>query len=214
MKSNYTVFYFKASPNDFFVPLGTLIAFVPWFELYVFLRAALGFISVSVVFSGFVLSIELVEGNWRTVAGICYLFPVSLSYMSIAGIAWLLRDWRDLQLAVSLPGFLFLAVWWVLPESPRWLLAMGKTQEVMAILKTAAKVNGRELPHNIDKKLLPTTTVEPESGSVMDLFKTHQLRKNTFLLFVIWFSVYLVYYGLVLNVGNIGGDIYINSVSI
>lgn len=90
---------------------------------------------------------------------------------------------------------------------------MGKTQEVMAILKTAAKVNGRELPHNIDKKLMPATTVEPESGSVMDLFKTHQLRKNTFLLFIIWFSVYLVYYGLVLNVGNIGGDIYINSVS-
>lgn len=57
--------------------LGTSIAFAPWFELYVILRGALGFISVSVVFSGFVLSIELVEGNWRTVAGICYLFPVS-----------------------------------------------------------------------------------------------------------------------------------------
>lgn len=133
--------------------------------------------------------------------------------MSIAGIAWFLRDWRNLQLAVSLPGFLFLATWWILPESPRWLLAMGKTQEVMTILKKAAKVNGRELPHNIDKKLMPAATMEPESGSVMDLFKTHQLRKNTFLLFVIWFSVYLVYYGLVLNVGNIGGDIYINSVS-
>lgn len=133
--------------------------------------------------------------------------------MSIAGIAWLLRDWRQLQVAISVPGFLFLASWWVLPESPRWLLAMGRTQEVMAILKTAAAFNGRELPHNIDKKLLPTASIEPESGRVMDLFKTYELRKNTFLLFVIWFSVYLVYYGLVLNMGNIGGDIYINSVS-
>jgi hypothetical protein len=31
-------------------------------------------------------------------------------------------------------------------------------------------------------------------------------------LYVIWFSVYLVYYGLVLNLGNIGGDIYLNTV--
>lgn len=94
----------------FFYVLGTAIAFVPWFEMYFILRAALGFISVSVVFSGFVLSIELVGGIWRTVAGISYLFPVSLSYITIAGIAYLLRDWRQLQLAISLPGFLFLGL--------------------------------------------------------------------------------------------------------
>ncbi|KAI4458557.1 solute carrier family 22 member [Holotrichia oblita] len=38
------------------------------------------------------------------------------------------------------------------------------------------------------------------------------MRKITLLLSVIWFAVYLIYYGLVLNVGNIGGDLYINSV--
>lgn len=79
--------------------------------LYAILRAILGFISVSVVFSGFVLAIEIVGGHWRTVAGLSYLFPVSLSYMSIAGLAWFLRDWRHLQIAISLPGFLFLIFW-------------------------------------------------------------------------------------------------------
>jgi MFS family permease len=92
--------------------LGVIIAFAPWFQMYFILRAALGFISVSVVFSGFVLSIELVGGNWRTVAGISYLFPVSLSYITIAGMGWLLRDWRQLQLAISLPGLIFLILWW------------------------------------------------------------------------------------------------------
>ncbi|KAJ8985369.1 hypothetical protein NQ317_008403 [Molorchus minor] len=193
--------------------LGTAIAFSPYFLMYAILRAALGFISVSVVFSGFVLSIELVGGNWRTVAGISYLFPVSLSYMSIAGIAWLLRGWRQLQLAISLPGFLFLGLWWILPESPRWLLAMGRTQEVMAILERAAKANGRQLPPNLDKQLLPDSSDEPtEDVNVLDLFKTAQMRKKTICLFLIWFSVYLVYYGLVLNLGNIGGNLYVNSV--
>ena len=79
--------------------------------MYSILRAMLGFISVSVVFSGFVLSIELVGGVWRTVAGISYLFPVSISYTVIAGMAWMVRDWRQLQLAISLPCVLFLGLW-------------------------------------------------------------------------------------------------------
>lgn len=181
--------------------------------MYFVLRAALGFISVSVVFSGFVLSIELVGGVWRTVAGISYLFPVSISYMCIAGIAYFLRNWRHLQLAISVPGFLFLGLWWILPESPRWYLATGKTKEVMAILQKAAKVNGRLLPANIDKQLQPASYGEQPSAGVMDLFRAKQIRKNTLLLFVIWFSVYLAYYGLVLNMGKIGGNLYINSVS-
>lgn len=91
--------------------LGISIAFSPWFIMYATLRALLGFISVSVVFSGFCLAIELVGGKWRTVAGISYLYPVSISYMTIAGIAYLVRDWRSLQLAISLPGILFLGLW-------------------------------------------------------------------------------------------------------
>ncbi|KAK9875028.1 hypothetical protein WA026_005836 [Henosepilachna vigintioctopunctata] len=129
------------------------IAFVPYFELYCALRLMLGFISVSVVFSGFVLSIELVGGHWRTVTGICYLFPVSIGYCIISAMAWFLRDWRHLQLAISAPGLLFLTSYFFLPESPRWLWQQEKL-----------------------------------------------------------INVYLVYYGLVLNLENIGGDIYINSV--
>lgn len=91
--------------------LGVIIAFAPSIELYYILRTFLGFISVSVVFSGFVLSIEIVGGIWRTVAGVCYLVPLAISYIAIAGIAYLLRDWRQLQLAISLSGIPFIALW-------------------------------------------------------------------------------------------------------
>ncbi|KAI4458533.1 solute carrier family 22 member [Holotrichia oblita] len=192
--------------------LGVTIAIVPWFEMYFILRAILGFISVSVVFSGFVLSIELVGGLWRTVAGIAYLFPLSISYATIAGMAYLLRNWRHLQLAISLPGILFLGLWWILPESPRWLLAMGKTQQLREVLHHAAEVNRKPLPENFEKLILPSSTATEESAGVLDLFRTPKMRKITLLLSVIWFAVYLIYYGLVLNVGNIGGDLYINSV--
>lgn len=38
-----------------------------------------------------------------------------------------------------------------IPESPRWLLAMGKVDETMEVLQKAAKVNKHPLPENMDK---------------------------------------------------------------
>lgn len=191
--------------------LGTIIAITPWFEMYIVVRTLLGFISVSVVFSGFVLTVELVGGIWRIVAGVSYLFPVAVSYMTISGIAWLIRDWRQLQLAISLPGFLILGLWWVIPESPLWLLAMGRTQEVVTILQSAARTNEKQLPPNLDKLLLTEPDIQTEKAGVLDLFRTPRMRRTTFLLCIIWFVYYLLYYGIVLNLGNIGGDLYINS---
>lgn len=81
------------------------------------------------------------------------------------------------------------------------------------VLHHAAEVNRKPLPENFEKLILPSTTAAEESAGVLDLFRTPKMRKITLLLSVIWFAVYLIYYGLVLNVGNIGGDLYINSVS-
>lgn len=104
---------------------------------------------------------------------------------------------------------------WILPESPRWLLALGKTKEVLVILEQAARFNNRKLPKNFDKLLQQEVSGDEggENVSVLDLFKTPQMRKKTLCLFLIWFSVYLGYYGLVLNLANIGGNLYINTVS-
>lgn len=198
--------------------IGITISFIPWFVGYVLLRTILGFVSVSVVFSGFVLSLEVVGGVWRTVSGVSFLFPVSISYAAIAGIAYLIRGrWRILQLTVSLPGLLFLLLlWWPITESPRWLLAVGKRKQYYRVLNAAAKFNNRPpvQEDEEEKKLAANSnenTKQDESAGIMDLFKTAHMRKNTLCLFVIWFSVYLVYYGLVLNVGNLGGDLYVNS---
>lgn len=198
------------------ISLAVIMAFSPWFELYLILRCFLGFISVSVVFSGFVLCMELVGGKWRTISGVSYLFPVPLSYITIAGIAYFIRGWSQLQLAITLPTVLLFGLWWVLPESPRWLLALGRTDEVMAILQEAASVNKRTLPPSLDKILrqdsLRKESSDQPKASIMDLFRTPNMRKNSLVLYIIWFSTYLVYYGLVLNLGNIGGDIYLNTV--
>jgi hypothetical protein len=49
-------------------------------------------------------------------------------------------------------------------------------------------------------------------SGVADLFRTPAIRRISLILYVVWFSTYLVYYGLVLNLNNLGGDVYVNSV--
>ncbi|KAE8750371.1 hypothetical protein FOCC_FOCC002930 [Frankliniella occidentalis] len=196
------------------VLFGTIIAFNPWFEMHCILRFCLGFISVGIVFSGFVLCMEVVGGKWRTISGVSYLFPVPLSYIMIAGIAYMVRGWRAIQLAITLPAILLLSFFWIMPESPRWLLSVGRKDLVIPILQEAARTNRMVLPTSLDKHLQQESSSMSgqDSAGVMDLFRTPNIRKISLLLYVIWFSVYLVYYGLVLNITEFAGDQYVNTV--
>nr|CAD7587851.1 unnamed protein product [Timema genevievae] len=53
---------------------------------------------------------------------------------------------------------------------------------------------------------------DEKKAGILDLFRTPNMRKTSLILYIIWFSVYLVYYGLVLNLGKIGGNVYLNTI--
>lgn len=100
----------------------------------------------------------------------------------------------------------------MIPESPRWLLCKGRIAEVKAIIKQAAEFNGREVPANIDKILKPPTQEESEEGCI-NLFRSKYLRLITICFLCVWFTMNMVYYGLILNMNEFGGNVYLNSVS-
>ncbi|XP_072155757.1 organic cation transporter protein isoform X1 [Bemisia tabaci] len=195
--------------------LGSLVAICPWYSLYLVLRLFLGLFSVNVVFSGFVLCVELVSGKWLTICGVCYLLPLPVSYIMIAGIGYIIRDWRVLQWTITLPGALLLGLWCILPESPRWLLTRGRLEETVEVLEDAARINQTALPPNTDKILKQSLAAIEASGGAprvqcCELYRTPKIRLISLVLYLVWFSVYLVYYGLVLNLSKLG-DIYVNT---
>ena len=51
-------------------------------------------------------------GKWLTISGVSYLFPLPFAYIAIAGIAYYIHGWRQLQLAITLSALPFLALWW------------------------------------------------------------------------------------------------------
>ncbi|XP_016950318.1 organic cation transporter protein isoform X1 [Drosophila biarmipes] len=178
------------------------------FELYLTLRALLGLVSVSVTYSGLILAIEYVDGKWRTIAGMYNLFPLPISYMIISGLAYLTQDYQRLQLCIGIPGIFLCFLWFVVPESPRWLLVKGRIDEVRRIIEAAAKFNGRQLP--ADYQLTPPTQ-ESSSQDVTYLFRSSYLRRISICFFCIWFTMNLVYYGIILNMSSFGGNVYLNS---
>lgn len=99
----------------------------------------------------------MVGTKWRAAITVLYQIPYSLGHMSLAGIAYYFRHWQHLQLAISLPSIILLSYWWIVPESPRWLLAVGKQKRACEILTRAAKINktgAKDIPEIVRKHCL------------------------------------------------------------
>ncbi|XP_055542451.1 organic cation transporter protein-like [Wyeomyia smithii] len=191
---------------------GYFIGLVRSLEMFMVARMIIGITSMSVTVVGFVLVVELVSGKPRTVIGILNILPVAISYTFTAGIAFYTREWRLMQFIITTPGAVLLLMWYWLPESPRWLLAKGRTEELKRLIDTAARMNGRLLPLNYEKTLIaPSSEPSKEIVSILDLFRKKYFY-TTLTMLVIWFAIIVLYCGITLHLGHLGGDIYLNTV--
>jgi MFS family permease len=82
-----------------------------------------------------------------------------------AGLAWAILTpwgWRWLVAISSAPLLALMLLYPLLPESPYWLLATGRTPEVVALLQRIAHANGRDLPPG---RLQPALSGKSKVGS-------------------------------------------------
>ncbi|XP_067422288.1 solute carrier family 22 member 13-like isoform X2 [Emydura macquarii macquarii] len=186
---------------------GVGAAFVPNFYVYMVLRCLVGS-AVSGIFIGILaLGTEWIGIPYRSHAVIATHCWFSIGQMVLAGLAYGIRNWRLLQIAGSAPVFCLFFYIWVLPESARWLMTKEKVEEAKKLLQKAASVNKRTFPPELLDQLTPEKKVK--SGNILDLFRKKHLRKVTLVMAFVWFVNSLVYYGLSLNVGSFGLDIYL-----
>ncbi|XP_017084198.1 organic cation transporter protein [Drosophila eugracilis] len=200
---------------------GVLAAVAPEYFSYTISRMIVGATTSGVFLVAYVIALEMVGSSYRLFAGVAMQMFFSVGFMLTAGFAYFIHDWRWLQIALTLPGLLFICYYWIIPESARWLLMKGRQEEAFVIIKKAAKENRVEIPSEIyeqlveevaEKKKLDEQTASQPAATVFDLLRYPNLRRKTLLIFFDWFVNSGVYYGLSWNTNNLGGNQLVNFV--
>lgn len=124
----------------------------------------------------------MLEGFWALGTLIVALVAWAVS---LAGLA---DGWRYIFAVTAIPALLGIGLRFLVPESPLYLLRLGKVQEAKAILDRILAVNGKP-PLAADVSLASAANL-PRSG----IFSP-ELRQRSLMILAIWFLVSISYYG-------------------
>lgn len=169
---------------------------LPWMLVF---RALVGFGNGG-LHVGVTLFSELLPSSERA-KGILFLqFFQPLAAIIEAGIAWVViprYGWRVFAFITSMPVAVSLFIWPMFPESPIWLVMVGRNKEAGKVLEEVAHANG-VIPKG---KTLRLELVERKRKDVStDLLFRHPTRGLIMKLAPIWFGMSFLYYGSVLYV--------------
>ncbi|XP_059846568.1 organic cation/carnitine transporter 2-like isoform X2 [Hypanus sabinus] len=187
--------------------------FAPSWKIFCLLNFLIGLGQISNYVAAFVLGSEILGKSMRlmySTLGVCISY--ALGYMLLPFIAYFLRNWRMLLLALSLISLTYIPLWWFIPESPRWLLIKGRVKEAEEILQYIAKKNGVTLPEVLfsEPELEDMRTKYAQSYTIFHLVKTYNIRVITVINVLIWMILTVGYFGLSLSTPNLHGDNYLN----
>uniref|UniRef100_A0A8C9TYD3 Solute carrier family 22 member 6 n=1 Tax=Scleropages formosus TaxID=113540 RepID=A0A8C9TYD3_SCLFO len=195
--------------------LGTCTALSPSYLAYCILRFLTGMSVSGVILNAFSLQMEWIPTKSRTVVGSIASFFFTVGQVVLAGVAYSLRDWRQLQVAVCAPFYIFFICSWWFSESARWLVLNRRSAEALKHIHRVARINKRPemvekitlevLESHMHKEVQSSTTV----FTAYDLMRTPVMRKISVCLIFVWFSTSFAYYGLAMDLQKFGVNIYL-----
>ncbi|KAF5303034.1 hypothetical protein FQR65_LT08363 [Abscondita terminalis] len=166
----------------------------------------------------FIIGVEMVGRKKREVTGMILNYFYAIGEALVALISWLTKDWVQTQVIASAPAIIFIAYYWLLPESVRWLLAKEKEDEAKQIVYRVAKVNKINLSDAFidsfkrDEEFnVPKRHKQPQTlPMIKSMIKSRKLIVRFVIVFYIWAVNAFIFYGLSINSTSIGGDKYLN----
>ncbi|XP_067328516.1 solute carrier family 22 member 6-A-like [Anolis sagrei] len=194
---------------------GSCAAFAPSFIAYCVFRFLSGMALSGVGLNCSSLSVEWTPMHHRATVSMATGYSYTAGQFVLAGVAYAIRDWRWLQLALSFPYFVFFLYGWWFVESARWYATAGNLDQALKELQKVARINGQKeqgekLTLEVLKASLQKETVSAKSSfTVVDLVRTPGLRRITCCLCFVWFSTSFAYYGLAMDLQNFGVSVYL-----
>ncbi|XP_077294525.1 organic cation transporter protein-like isoform X2 [Arctopsyche grandis] len=196
--------------------VGLAKSFAPnyWsFILFEFLDPALGSGAYA---AGFILAVELVGPQQRVLGSTIVSGFYAVGEIIMGVVALLSPYWRTLLRIIYSPAILLICYFWLIPESVRWLVSKGKSEEAGRQLLRAAQINKVTLSSKSLEVLNVSSSEHLPSEEVITKSPLLQiLRSPTLMVRLIccsfwWITCTFTYYGLSLNSVSLSGNIYVN----
>ncbi|XP_030259801.1 solute carrier family 22 member 13 [Sparus aurata] len=140
--------------------------------------------------------------------GVCVtLLLGAVGQCILAGVIYLIRDWRLAQLTIASAYAVIVIYIWFIPESARWLLNRGRMEEAKQLMVKAAAINKRTVPASLLEEVSVKDTVNKEG--IKTIFRSSLLTRYFFIVLLAWFSLNVSFYSLYLGMGNFGLSIFL-----
>lgn len=190
------------------------------FLVFEFMDAGIG---SGTFMGGFVLGMELVGPSKRTLGGTFIMCCFSIGAIMLGVHASWTNSFRLLIRMCFTPALFVVAYFWLIAESSRWLMTVGRKREGAEIILDAARVNGVSLRAETLQRLhdhcdRDATGAEVQasgkdvvtSAPKVSIFQSKVLMLRTVSCCFCWLVNAFVAYGLTLNSVDLAGSKYTN----
>uniref|UniRef100_A0A2A4K6M9 Major facilitator superfamily (MFS) profile domain-containing protein n=1 Tax=Heliothis virescens TaxID=7102 RepID=A0A2A4K6M9_HELVI len=203
--------------------LGVIRAFSTSYIMYLCFEFLVTFVGGGMYSTGFILALEMVGPDKRVLGGNLISSTWAMGQVVAALMAWAVPYWRTYTLVIYAPSVLFIAYYWLIEESVRWLISKGNNKEAARIIFKAANMNKKKLsPETIrilteeppEKK--PSTNesdspAEVDTRSILvQVLKSKRIMCRLLVCSFWWITLTFVYYGLSINSVSLAGNSYVN----
>ncbi|XP_042372047.1 solute carrier family 22 member 13-like, partial [Plectropomus leopardus] len=167
------------------IPVVLLVIFLavvgvsPNFYVYIVSQFIVGAALGGYRINSTVLATEWIGITKRSFASCMSQMFSAVGQCVMAGLVYVIRDWREAQFVmVGAQGVILLYIWWI-PESARWLLGQGRTEEATQLIRQVAAINKKQIPENLLDEV--TGDREVQSGGLKAIFSSTVLTKYLFI---------------------------------
>ncbi|XP_012276482.1 carcinine transporter [Orussus abietinus] len=165
----------------------------------------------------FIVIIEYVGPKYRTlIANMSFGIYFAIAASLLPWIAYWIADWRILSVVTAIPLVAAFAGPWLVPESARWYITIGRTDKAIEMLKRFEKMNGKNIKQEIydefEKSVnsMMASDKSHKQYTVLDLFRKARLARITVILVLYWLLIILVFDGHVWNMKLLDPDVFMS----